>query len=120
MKGLFVVIVALFVTVSAYSQTYKYGAMFSGIIVKAEGKIVVSESDSLVSLTAINNGVENTDTYKFVKKTNRVIYFTDGVKTHSFIINKENGKKKGFEHDTVIILTFEGQPITVTYYCVEQ
>ena len=48
-----------------------------------------------------------------------MVYFTDGIKTHNFIINKESGKKKGFEHDTVIILTFEGQPTTVTDYCME-
>ena len=120
MKNILFTIIALSLSSMLYSQTYKYGAMFSGAIVKADGRIVISETDSTVLLTAITNGVESIDTYKLVKKANRSVYFTDGVKTHSFIINKENGKKKGFEYNHSVILTFEGYTMTVTYYCIEE
>lgn len=120
MKGLFVVLFCVGFCIIGYSQTYNYGAIFAGVIVKSEGQIIISESDSLVTLSSVNEGVEKKDTYKFVKKVNRTIYFTDDVKTHNIIINKENGKKKGFDYNTAIILTFEGQTSSITYYCKEE
>jgi hypothetical protein len=69
-------------------------------------------------LTSIIDGIEKSDEYAFVKKANRNVYFTDGVKTHTLTINEENGKKKGFEYSHYLILTFEGQPTTITYYCI--
>jgi hypothetical protein len=120
MKNILFTIIALSLSSMLYSQTYKYGAMFSGTFIKAEGKIVVSENDSTVIYTAINNGIENTDHYKLVKKVNKIVYFTDGVKTHSFVVNKETGKKKGFDYNCVLIMSFEGAPMNLMYYCIEE
>lgn len=90
--------------------------MSSGMNVKVEGSIILKDSSVIIS-----DGIKTND-YKLVKSANGIIYFTDDVMTHYFTIVPQTGKKKGFEHDTIISWFFDkrmgGEPIV--YWCKKQ
>ena len=102
MKKTIILLTILFTFNLAQSQNFKYGVAFtSNMFVKLSGNIKIS--DSIVTISSIDkNGIEQTNTYTFVKTANRITYFTDGVTTYSIYISSESGKKKGFEYDTLI------------------
>ena len=108
-----------FCFLNSYSQKFNYGACFiNPNFFKLEGKINIS--DSTVEILANNNGVKEENKYSVLKKVNGVTYITDGVMTHSLVINSQTGKKKGFEYDNLIIMTFDkkqGGIDNIIYYC---
>jgi hypothetical protein len=91
---------------------YSYGAIFSGIFVKSSGEILIG--DSTVQLSVIVDGNTKTNNYTVIKKTNGLIYFSDGVQTYWFALTSQKGKKKGFEYDTLI--TFNKDNINIAMY----
>jgi hypothetical protein len=119
-KIILFVSIALTLSCEVQAQKYNYGAALVEVLVKLEGQITVSELDSIVTFSSMVNGKENIASYKFIKNANNVIYFTDGVKTNNLLVYKEKGKKKGFDYDTVIILTMDGYASKGIYYCKEE
>ena len=115
MKKTLILLSILFTFNLVQSQNYKYGAIFSStLFVKLSGNIKIS--DSIVTISSIDkNGIEQTNTYTFIKTANRITYFTDGVTTYSMYISSESGKKKGFEYDTQIVLKWN-ETISMIYY----
>ncbi len=108
MKKISILCFVMFCFLTSFSQKYNYGACFvNPNFIKLEGKIVIT--DSTVNISSIYKGVEKVNSYSVVKKVNGIIYITDGVMTHSIAMNSESGKKKGFEYDTLIILTFDSR-----------
>ena len=97
MKKILFTLVLLSLNTLLYSQNYEFGAIStSNLTVKSEGKIKINEK------TVIIEAEDKIYNYDFVKKTNGIIYFTDGIMTHFLTILKQKGKKKGFEYDFMI------------------
>lgn len=116
MKKIFTAL--LFFTLFSYSQEYKFGAGFAnGIFFKTEGNLSITETK--VIFETYDNDKKTITEYEVIKKTNGILYFTDGVMKHFFTFVEEKGKKKGFEYDTMIMFNFDKSqsPISVTYYC---
>ncbi len=114
------ILLGLFLIISSvgFTQTYKYGAgSANGINFKIVGSIVINDKQVLIE--TINKDKKNLLEYDIVKKTNGIIYFTDGVMTHYFTFVNENGSKKGFDYDTWIIFNFDkSQAATpLIYFC---
>ncbi len=67
---IFLLFISCFLTsLALFSQTHPYGALFSGMIIKSDGRIIISENDPTVVLTSIVDGIEKSDEYPFVKKS---------------------------------------------------
>jgi len=110
MKTLLIIAISIW-SFSANSQTYEYGAAFTGdIFVKMSGQIIID--DKTVEL--VNDG--ETSRYDLIKKANGIVYFGSTIKIHELTIKEETGKKKGWKYTHAIYMTFNGVPIT--YYCV--
>lgn len=81
----------------SYSQKYDVGVISAlGYTAKTTGSIIITDD----KVTIISG--EHKAEYKFLKKVNGIIYFTDEIMTHYFTILEESGKKKGFVYDTII------------------
>ena len=78
MRKILVILTVIISSNISFGQNYEFGAMFSGMFVKAEGKISIN--DTLVTIEV--NG--SSSTYNRIKSTNQIIYFTDGVTKYSF------------------------------------
>jgi hypothetical protein len=118
MKKLFLTILLLSITFYSYSQTYKFGAGSSnGINFKVVGNLVIN--DKQVLFETFEKDKKTLLEYDIIKKTNGMIYFTDGVMTHYFTFINENSTKKGFDYDTLVVFNFDkSQAISpVTYFC---
>jgi hypothetical protein len=117
MKKILLVLL-FFVSVLSYSQTYKIGAGFvNPTAFKVDGTITISEKKVIFEIN--NKGKVTTNEYELVKNVNNTIYFTDGVMTHYLNFLNENGKKKGFEYDIIVIYNFDKRQsdVQMMYYC---
>jgi hypothetical protein len=112
-----------FTLVQSQSFSYKFGAAFfntGGVFISLNGNINLD--DSVLTISTIDkNNVESKATYSLVKQTNNIFYFTDGVKTYSFVTMSKSGKKKGFEYDSLVVWAWILQESnSVMYYCKKQ
>lgn len=99
MKNIILLILLSASLLIAKAQTYKVGAsMALGQFTKNDGNIVITDSTVIMAYQDIKP-----NHYSIVKKTNNLVYFTDGVMTHLFAITDEAGRKKGFDYDTTIL-----------------
>lgn len=108
----------LFISVIGNAQTYQFGACYTNSnYIKAEGTFTIG--DKKVSIEAIENKNKTVVEYEAFKGNNGVIYITDGAMIHTLNILEEKGKKKGFEHEVVIILTLDQKKdgAEIKYYC---
>ena len=120
MKKTLILFTILFTFNLVQSQSYKFGAAFfntGGMFISINGSINII--DSVLTISTIDkNNVESKATYTLVKKANNIFYFTDGVKTYSFVTMNQSGKKKGFEYDTLVVWAWILQESnSVMYYC---
>ncbi len=118
MKKLFLSILLLSITFYSYSQTYKYGAGFTnGVFFKVEGTLTINEKQVIIE--ANDKDKKTLFEYDIIKKTNGMLYFTDGVMKHFFTFINEKGTKKGFDYDTIIVFNYDKSqsPYSLMYYC---
>ncbi len=116
MKKLLIGLFLLFVS-TGYSQSYKFGAIgTTSFASKILGNITIN--DEKVIIDSQYDGKETLSEYQLVKKTNGLVYFTDGVMTHYFSFVKQKGSKKGFDYDTWVIFNFDKSQSTeqIIYY----
>jgi hypothetical protein len=115
MKKLFLLL--LFICFSTVAQTYKFGACYmNSNFVKVEGKFIIGETKVSIETDEKNKKLVEYDAFK---GTNGIIYITDGSLTHTLSFVEEKGKKKGFEHEIVIVLTLDKRKdeAQIKYYC---
>ena len=116
MKKIFTAL--LFFTLISYSQEYKFGAgLANGTIFKTEGSLSITETK--VIFETIFKDKKTVTEYDVIKKTNGMLYFTDGVMKHYFTFIEEKGTKKGFDYDTMVSFNFDKSQsaLTVIYFC---
>jgi hypothetical protein len=117
MKKVFLLLIVL-IWSNSFGQTYKIGAIFANsLFVKMDGTITVD--DKKVIFETIYKDKKNVLEYDLVKKSNSVVYFTDGVMTHFLSFVDDKGKKKGFNYDTLVVYNFDKRQsdLQVMYYC---
>jgi hypothetical protein len=109
--GLFVLI-----GIKSQAQIYTYEVLFgSGIFVKTTGSFIIT--DTTVQTKAITNGKEVIQNFIRKPSSTSAIYYTDGVQTFMLSIQPEVGKKKGYEHEYMIVLSNLNTPnIYYAYY----
>jgi hypothetical protein len=115
MKKLFLLL--LFISFSTVAQTYTFGACYmNSNYVKVEGKFIIGETKVSIETGEKNKTVVEYDAFK---GTNGIIYITDGTMNHTLNFIEEKGKKKGFEHEIVIVLTLDKRKdeAQIKYYC---
>lgn len=101
-----------------FAQTFKFGALGTASFTsKVIGTISIDEKKVLIETEY--EGKKTNFEYDLVKKTNGLIYFTDGVMTNYFSFLEKKGTKKGFDYDTWVIFNSDkSQGIEqVIYYC---
>lgn len=116
MKKLFLLF--FFISFSTVAQTYTFGACYTNATyIKTEGTITISEKK--VSIESVENKKKTAVEYDAFKDKNGLIYLTDNTLIHTLVILDEKGKKKGFEHDTVMVITLDKSKdnIQIKYYC---
>jgi hypothetical protein len=114
------IILGLFLLIYSFgfSQTYKFGALgTTSFASKVLGTININEKK--VSIESEYDGKKSSFEYDLIKKTNGLIYFTDGVMTHFFSFVNQKGTKKGFNYDTWIVFNADKRQSTeqIIYYC---
>lgn len=100
------------------AQTYKYGALgTTSLATKGYGTININ--DKKIIIESENDGKKTSFEYDLIKKTNGLIYFTDGVMTHFFSFVNQKGTKKGFDYDTWVVFNSDKNQGTepIIYYC---
>lgn len=116
MKKLYLLV--FFLNLAGYTQSYKFGAYHANsAFIKAEGTIVIS--DKKISIESIANKTKTVVEYDAFKDKAGLIYVIDGTMIHTLTFLDEKGKKKGFEHDTVILFTLDKSKdnAQIKYYC---
>lgn len=111
-------VVFLIISTVGFTQTYKFGALgTTAYTSKVIGTISINEKKVLIE-TEYDGKKKNLE-YDLIRKTNGLIYFTDGVMTNYFSFVEKNGTKKGFEYDTWVILNlYKSQTAEqLIYYC---
>lgn len=117
MKRIIILLVLLISFTFVKSQTFELGVVVSsGIQIKIDGKIQVT--DSIVTIKYSFQGNIESFEFDFVKKANNIIYITDGIMTHSMIVTKKTGRKRGFEYNRLISFIYDKRQsdATVFYY----
>ncbi len=114
------ILLGLFLIISSvgYTQTYKYGAGFTnGVFFKVEGTLTINEKQVIFEVNEKDK--KTVFEYDVIKKTNGMLYFTDGVMKHFFTFINEKGTKKGFDYDTIIVFNYDKSqsPYSLMYYC---
>lgn len=99
----------------SYAQSYEIIA-FGDYSYDVKSKGLISCDSSKVVIEIEGKAKE----YTFVSDSNDVIYFTDGVMTDYLQVIKKQGKKKGKEYDTILVLNFDKRKNTnsiLLFYC---
>jgi len=114
------IILTLFLTFTllSYSQDYKFGAGFAnGTFFKINGSLSITETK--VIFETYEKEKKTVFEYDVIKKTNGMLYFTDGVMNHFFTFVDEKGTKKGFNYDTLVVFNYDKSQsnVPVMYYC---
>ncbi|MGN7513673.1 MAG: hypothetical protein ACTHOM_04810 [Allomuricauda sp.] len=100
MKTLFTII-ALFLSLTIYSQKYEIGAMtVMGFTTKMKGTIELTDNMMLLELET-KKGITNAD-YDIINERNGITYVSDGTETFNTSIIENKGRKKGFKHTYVM------------------
>lgn len=107
----------IFFCFSIHAQTYKFGACYmNSNYHKMEGTFIIGETK-----VSIETGEKNKTVFEYdaFKGNNGIIYITDGSMTHTLNFIEEKGKKKGFEHEIIIVLTQDKRKgdTQIKYYC---
>ena len=88
-----------------FGQIYNYEVGFaSGILFKAKGSFEITDS-TVITRAWVG---EEEKIQKFTRKpstNDAAIYYTDGVQTFMLNIQPQTGKKKGYVHDYMIVLS---------------
>ena len=100
-----------------FGQIYNYEVGFaSGILFKAKGSFEITDS-TVITRAWVG---EEEKIQKFTRKpstNDAAIYYTDGVQTFMLNIQPQTGKKKGYEHEYMIVLSNLNTPNNYfTYY----
>ncbi|WP_109438369.1 hypothetical protein [Aquimarina sp. AU119] len=116
-----IALLLLFLPVLGLSQHYHSEvALVLGRNAKLKTDIIVK--DSIIEITSYIKDKPSTLTFDIVKKVHggKQIYFTDGVKTHSFSYGEMENKVKGFKYTHVVNVTYEQVQgsIQTVYYSV--
>lgn len=117
MKRIIILLVLLISFTFVKSQTFELGVVVSsGIQIKIDGKIEVT--DSIVTIKYSFHDKIESFIFDFVKKSNNIIYITDGIMTHSMIVINKTGRKRGFEYNRLISFIYDKRQsdATVLYY----
>jgi len=117
MKRIIILLVLSISFTFVKSQTFELGVVVSsGIQIKIDGKIEVT--DSIVTIKYSFHDKMESFIFDFVKKSNNIIYITDGIMTHSMIVIYKTGRKIGFEYNRLISFIYDKRQsdATVLYY----
>jgi hypothetical protein len=114
------ILLGLFLIISSigFSQTYKFGALGTAAYTsKVIGTISINDKKVLIE-TEYDGKKKNLE-YDLIRKTNGLIYFTDGVMTNYFSFVDQKGTKKGFDYDVWVVFNFDKSQSTqqIIYYC---
>ncbi len=114
------ILLGLFLIVSSFgsAQSYKFGALGTAAFTsKVIGTININEKKVLIETEY--DGKKKSLEYDLIRKTNGLIYFTDGVMTHYFSFVDQKGTKKGFDYDTWVVFNFDKSQGNeqIIYYC---
>lgn len=114
-------IIVLLFPIFCFSQTFESGvSSYAGLNLKAKSKIEIK--DSILTVVTQNKSQIDSLSFKVLRKAHggKQIYFTDGIKTHSFSYGEMKGKIKGYKYTHVVNLSYDNiqGPITVLYYSI--
>lgn len=100
-------LLGLFLIISSvgFTQTYKYVAGFTDRVNYFEGTFTINEKQVIFEVNEKDK--KTVFEYDVIKKTNGMLYFTDGVMKHFFTFINEKGTKKGFDYDTIIVFNYD-------------
>ena len=103
--------------IKTQAQIYAYEVGFaSGILFKVKGSFTITDS------TVVTRGWvgEDEKVQSFVRKpssSDAAIYYTDGVQTFMLNIQPQSGRKKGFDHEYMIVFSNLNTPNNyISYY----